>query len=75
MRGSNQEIKTGFGYDPNSLLTGEEIEAGFGYEDPRQWPDAETRERALWGEIGLEDIPKIAPRAHKPVNQNHVTVF
>lgn len=60
----------GVAYDPESLLTGEEIEAGLDYDCPRVWRFAGHREAAVWGEIAVGDIPRLAPRVRKANPEN-----
>lgn len=50
-------------FDPDSLLTGAESEQGLTYgNSSRRFPDAETREKAIRGEISQEDILRLYPR-------------
>ena len=58
-------------YDPESLLTQAEIDAGLDYTDARVWPDKATYERAVSGEIPVDQIPVIAPRVRTPYKVVH----
>lgn len=52
-------------YDPESLLTGAEAEAGCTFENPRQWPDQATADRAYAGELTPEEVARLGPRNPK----------
>lgn len=50
-------------FDPDSLITGEESDQGLTYNNShRKFPDAETRERVVRGEISQADVVKLYPR-------------
>lgn len=50
-------------FDPDSLITGEETDQGLTYNNShRKFPDAETRERVVRGEVSQADVAKLYPR-------------
>lgn len=50
-------------FDPDSLLTGAEEAAGLTYANSsRKFPDAETREKVIRGEVSQEEVAKLYPR-------------
>ena len=50
-------------FDPDSLITGEESEKGLTYANSsRKFPDAETREKVIRGEVSQTDVVRLYPR-------------
>lgn len=50
-------------FDSDSLITGEESAAGLTYANSsRKFPDVETKERAIRGEISQDEIIRLYPR-------------
>lgn len=63
-------------FDPDSLITGEEAEAGLTYTNSsRKFPDVETREKVIRGEISQADVVRLYPRVlndTSPANYHQV---
>ena len=47
-------------WNPESLLIGSELEAGL--YGPRNWPDYDTYQRAVRGELTVDETLRVAPR-------------